>query len=177
MTETRPAWGEPLQIGSVTIPGRAVFAPMAGVSDLTFRLLCKEQGAGLLYTEMASAKAIIYKNPNTGILLRTCAKEHPIAVQLFGSDPDAVYRGAQLIEELPFDLVDFNMGCPVPKVFRNGEGSALMKDPERIERIRNAAHQTAVEKFMSLEKRFGLEAQLVTDTALGKDISGYPLVL
>ncbi len=120
---------KPLTIGSVTIPNNLILAPMAGVTDLPFRLLCKEQGAGLLCMEMVSAKAILYKNRNTEELLRIDENEHPVSLQLFGSDPDIIASIAAQIEERPFDILDLNMGCPVPKIVNNGEGSALMKDP------------------------------------------------
>lgn len=120
---------EELKIGGVTIPNRTVLGPMAGVTDLAFRVLCREQGAGLLYTEMVSAKAITYRNKNTRKLTETDPSEHPIALQLFGSEPDVVAEGAAMIEDDSFDFFDLNMGCPVPKVVNNHEGAALMKDP------------------------------------------------
>ena len=121
--------GEPLKIGSVMLPDNLILAPMAGVSDLPFRLLCHEMGAGLVCTEMVSAKAIYYKNKGTEELMRIHPDEHPVSLQLFGSDPDIVSDMAAQIEERPFDILDFNMGCPVNKVVRNGEGSALMRNP------------------------------------------------
>lgn len=118
-----------LQIGTVTLENNLILAPMAGVTDLPFRLLCKEQGAGLVCMEMVSAKAISYKNKNTKELLNIDEREHPVSLQLFGSDPDIISEIAKEIEELPFDILDINMGCPVPKVVNNGDGSALMKNP------------------------------------------------
>ena len=115
-------------IGKVTLPGRVVLAPMAGVTDLPFRLLCKEQGADLICTEMVSAKGIYYNNKNTEDLLKIQEEERPVSLQLFGSDPDIVSEMAKRIEERNFDILDFNMGCPVPKVVNNGEGSALLKN-------------------------------------------------
>jgi nifR3 family TIM-barrel protein len=120
---------KPLQIGSVTLPNNLILAPMAGVTDLPFRLLCKEQGAGLLCMEMVSAKAILYKNRNTEALLSIDTRENPVSLQLFGSDPDIIAQIAHQIEDRPFDILDINMGCPVPKIVNNGEGSALMKNP------------------------------------------------
>lgn len=117
-----------LGIGSVTLENNLILAPMAGVTDLPFRLLCKEQGAGLLCMEMVSAKAILYKNKNTEELLSIDEREHPVSLQLFGSDPDIMAQIAHQIEERPFDILDINMGCPVPKVVNNGDGSALMKN-------------------------------------------------
>ena len=118
-----------LKIGYVTLPNNLILGPMAGVTDLPFRLLCKEQGAGLLCMEMVSAKAILYKNRNTEPLLTIGERENPVSLQLFGSDPEIVSSIAHSIEERPFDILDINMGCPVPKIVNNGEGSALMKDP------------------------------------------------
>lgn len=120
---------KPLTLGNVTIETPLALAPLAGVTDVVFRNLCREMGAGLVCTEMVSAKAVCYHNRNTGALVRTGENEHPAALQLFGSDPKAIAQAAEMLRPLPFDIVDFNMGCPVPKVVRNGEGSALMKDP------------------------------------------------
>lgn len=124
-----------LKIGNVELENNLILAPMAGVTDLPFRMLCKEQGCGLLYTEMVSAKAILYNNRNTKELLKVREEERPIAVQLFGSDPDIVSDMAAQIEDGPYDIIDINMGCPVPKVVNNGEGSALMKNPKLVEAI------------------------------------------
>ncbi|MEE1251194.1 MAG: tRNA dihydrouridine synthase DusB [Lachnospiraceae bacterium] len=118
-----------LQIGNVTLENNLVLGPMAGVTDLPFRLLCKEQGAGLLCMEMVSAKGILYKNKNTEQLLTIDEAEHPVSLQLFGSNPEIMSEMAKRIEERPFDILDINMGCPVPKVVNNGDGSALMKNP------------------------------------------------
>ncbi len=109
-----------------------ILAPMAGVSDLPFRLLCKEQGADIVYTEMVSAKAVLYKNRNTKELLKTVPEEQPVILQLFGSEPETVAECARQLKDLPFQGIDLNMGCPVPKVVGNGEGSALMKKPELV---------------------------------------------
>lgn len=124
-----------LKIGNVELDNNLILAPMAGVTDLPFRMLCKEQGCGLLYTEMVSARAILYKNRNTKELLEVREEERPIAVQLFGSDPEIVSDMAAQIEDGPYDIIDINMGCPVPKVVNNGEGSALMKNPKLVEEI------------------------------------------
>ena len=125
----------PLKIGNVEMQNPLVLAPMAGVTDLPFRVLCKEQGAGLICMEMVSAKAILYKNKNTEDLMTIHPGEHPVSLQLFGSDPEILAQIAAQIEERPFDILDFNMGCPVPKVVNNGEGSALMKDPALVRKI------------------------------------------
>lgn len=118
-----------LKIGNVTLENDLILGPMAGVTDLPFRLLCKEQGVGLLCMEMVSAKGIMYNNKNTKFLLTIDEREHPVSLQLFGSDADIISEQARRIEELPFDILDINMGCPVPKVVNNGDGSALMKNP------------------------------------------------
>lgn len=118
-----------LTIGGVTLENNIVLAPMAGVTDLPFRLLCRELGAGLVCMEMVSAKAIYYNNKNTEGLMEIHPAECPASLQLFGSDPDILGEMAKRIEDRPFAFLDFNMGCPVPKVVNNGEGSALMKNP------------------------------------------------
>ena len=119
-----------LKIGNITVDPPIVLGPMAGVTDLPFRLLCKEQGAGLVCTEMISAKALLYHNKNTQALMHIHPDERPAALQLFGSDPDAVAEAAVQIQDEPFDIYDLNMGCPMPKIVNNHEGSALMKEPE-----------------------------------------------
>lgn len=124
-----------LKIGNVVCENPCALGPMAGVTDLPFRLLCKEQGCGLLYTEMVSAKAILYKNKNTNILMETVPEERPLALQLFGSDPDIMAEIGAKAAEGPYDIIDVNMGCPVPKVVNNGEGSALMKNPKAVEQL------------------------------------------
>ena len=124
-----------MRIGNVTLDNNIILAPMAGVTDLPFRLLCKEQGAGLLCMEMVSAKAIYYNNKNTESLMEIDERERPVSLQLFGSDADIMSEMAKKIEEKPFDILDINMGCPVPKVAGNGEGSALMKKPELVREI------------------------------------------
>lgn len=124
-----------LKIGNVSIAGPLVLAPMAGVTDTVYRQLCKEQGCHLLYTEMVSAKAILYKNKNTRPLLSAHNMECPLALQLFGSEPDIMAEIASQIENGPYDIIDVNMGCPVPKIVNNNEGSALMKNPRLVGEI------------------------------------------
>ncbi|SER89402.1 tRNA dihydrouridine synthase DusB [Lachnobacterium bovis] len=140
-----------LKIGDVTLPNNLILAPMAGVTDLPFRILCKEQGAGLLCMEMISAKAILYKNKNTQSLLAIDEREKPVSLQLFGSDPDIMAQIAKEIEDRPYDILDINMGCPVPKIVNNGEGSALMKNPklvgEIIEKVSKATKKPVTVKF------------------------------
>ena len=118
-----------MKIGNVELKSNVIMAPMAGITDTAYRVLLEEQGAGLVSTEMVSAKGIFYKNKNNEIILKTAEDEHPIAVQLFGSDPMIMTSMAEKISD-DFDIIDVNMGCPVPKIVNNGEGSALMKKPE-----------------------------------------------
>ena len=129
---------------------------MAGVTDLPFRLLCKEQGCGLMYTEMVSAKAILYKNRNTGPLMEVRPEEEPVALQLFGSDPDIVSDIAAQVEDGPYAFIDINMGCPVPKIVNNGEGSALMKNPKLVEEILTALVKK-VKKPVTVKFRKGFD--------------------
>ena len=140
-----------LQIGNVKLENDLILGPMAGVTDLPFRLLCKEQGAGLLCMEMVSAKGIMYNNKNTKFLLTIDERERPVSLQLFGSDPDIISEQAKRIEALPFDILDINMGCPVPKIVNNGDGSALMKNPllagEIIEKTARAIQKPVTVKI------------------------------
>ena len=158
-----------LTIGNVELPNRYVLAPMAGVTDLPFRLLCKEQGAGLLCMEMISAKALQYKNKNTKALLAIDPREYPVSLQLFGEDPDIISEQAKRIEELPFQILDINMGCPVPKVVNNGEGSALLKNPELIREIVTKVSR-AVKKPVTAKIRIGFEGYPVDPVEIAKII-------
>ena len=124
-----------MKIGNLELENNVFLAPMAGVTDLPFRILCKEMGCGLVYSEMVSAKGILYDNKNTTELLEIDPKERPVAVQLFGSDPEILGAMAKKIEQYPIDIIDVNMGCPAPKIVKNGEGSCLMKTPELVGRI------------------------------------------
>lgn len=124
-----------LKIGNVEIKNNLILAPMAGVTDLPYRRICKEHGCGLVCSEMVSAKAILYGNKNTIKLIESHDEERPLSLQLFGADPDIIAEMAAKVSEEEVDLIDFNMGCPVPKVVNNGEGSALMKDPKLVEQI------------------------------------------
>lgn len=155
------------KIGSVEIENPFVLAPMAGVTDLPFRKLCKEQGAGLICTEMVSAKAISFHNKNTESLMEIDPLEHPVSLQLFGSEPELMAEVAKSIEERPFDILDINMGCPVPKVVNNGEGSALLKDPELIGRIIKAV-SGAVKKPVTAKMRIGFEGYPVDPVEIAK---------
>lgn len=149
-----------MNIGSVNIKTPIALGPMAGVTDLPFRLLCKEQGCGLLYTEMVSAKAVLYNNKNTEELLKTDPIENPVAVQLFGSDPDIMADIAKRMCEREFDIIDINMGCPVPKVVNNGEGSALLMDPLLVGKIvEKMAH--AIDKPLTVKIRIGFDESCI----------------
>ena len=156
-----------LQIGNVTLPNNLILGPMAGVTDLPFRLLCKEQGAGLLCMEMVSAKAILYKNKNTKPLLTIDPRETPVSLQLFGSDPDIVSQIAHQIEDLPFDILDINMGCPVPKIVNNGEGSALMKNPKLAGEIIEKTVK-AIKKPVTVKIRRGFDEDHVNAVEMAR---------
>lgn len=136
--ESNAPLGRPLtgpQIGPVRLSGPAVLAPMAGVCNLAFRLLCKEQGAALVCSEFVSAKALMMGNEKSRRMLAVHPSEHPVSIQIFGSAPEEVRIAAQAVEEAGADIVDFNMGCPVPKVIKAEAGAALMRHPEKAQRI------------------------------------------
>ena len=156
-----------LKIGNVELENNVTLAPMAGVTDLPFRLLCKEQGCGLMCTEMVSAKALLYNNRNTKPILEMREEERPIAVQLFGSDPDIMSDMALRLEEGPYDIIDVNMGCPVPKIVNNGEGSALMKNPKLAEEILTAMVKK-LHKPVTVKFRKGFNDALVNAVEFAK---------
>lgn len=154
------------KIRDKVIKNNFILAPMAGVTDWPFRLLCKEMGCGMLYTEMVSAKALFYKNRNTQLLLKTSEEEHPIAVQLFGSESELMADIAVTLEDQGFDFIDINMGCPVPKIVNNGEGSALMKDPELIGRIVKAvSERTKLPVTVKIRKGFEMDEETAPEIA------------
>lgn len=157
------------KIGDVEIDNPFVLAPMAGVTDLPFRKLCKEQGAGLIYMEMVSAKAISFHNKNTEALMEIDKCENPVSMQLFGSEPELMARVAAEIEERPFDILDINMGCPVPKVVNNGEGSALLKSPELIVKIVKSV-SSAIKKPLTVKVRIGFENEPVDIVDIAKRV-------
>lgn len=157
----------PLTIGGVTLKNNLILAPMAGVTDLPFRLLCSEQGAGMSGMEMISAKAILYGNKNTEGLLAIHPQEGPVSLQLFGSDPKIVSEMAARIEERPFAVLDLNMGCPVPKIVSNGEGSALMREPKLAGEI-IAATVKAVKKPVTVKIRKGFDEAHVNAVEIAK---------
>ena len=156
-----------MKIGNVTLKNQVILAPMAGVSDLPFRLLCKEQGAGLLCMEMVSAKGIYYNNKNTEQLLTIDEREHPVSLQLFGSDPEIMSEMAKKIEERPFDILDINMGCPVPKVVNNGDGSALMKNPVLAGKIIEKTAR-AIKKPVTVKIRKGFDDAHINAVEMAK---------
>lgn len=158
-----------LKIGTVELENPLVLAPMAGVTDLPFRLLCREQGAGLICMEMVSAKAILYNNKNTENLLEIHPAEHPVSLQLFGSDPNIMGEIARRIEERPFDILDINMGCPVPKIVNNHEGSALMRDPGLVREIVGSVVR-AVRKPVTVKIRKGFDGEHVNAVEIAKII-------
>ena len=156
-----------LRIGNITMENPLVLGPMAGVTDLPFRLLCKEKGCDLLYTEMVSAKALYYKNKNTLPLLATDPKEQPLGVQLFGSEPELMAEMAKTLEDEGYQFIDINMGCPVPKIVNNREGSALMKDPVLVGKIIGAMSK-AVNLPVTVKFRKGFNDEMVNAVEIAK---------
>lgn len=167
MKKTTDKQGRQLKIGNVLLENNVFLAPMAGVSDLPFRLICKEQGAGLLCMEMISAKAVHYNNKNTEALMEIHPDEPPVSLQLFGSEPDIMAETAARIEERPFAILDINMGCPVPKVVNNREGSALMKNPKLAGEIINAVVKS-VSKPVTIKIRKGFDDDSINAVEMAK---------
>jgi nifR3 family TIM-barrel protein len=124
-----------MQIGNCTISPPFILAPLAGYTDLPFRLLCREHGAGLIYSEMISCHGLVYRQKNTFDMLQTVAEERPLNMQLFGAEPEMMGQAAEILSDFPIDMIDINMGCPVRKVIKKGAGCALMKQPELAARI------------------------------------------
>jgi len=153
----------------IDLKNKLILAPMAGVTDLPFRLLCKEQGCDILYTEMVSAKAVLYKNRNTEPLMEYEKQEHPIGLQLFGSDPKIMADIAARVQERGYDFIDINMGCPVPKIVNNNEGSALMKQPKLVGGIVSAMVK-AVEVPVTVKIRKGFDEEHVNAVEIAKVI-------
>lgn len=148
---------DPLYIGGVKLPNRLILGPMAGVSDMAYRRICHDMGAGLVCMEMVSAKAICYRNKKTEELTVIDEDEHPVSLQLFGSDPESMAKAVRMIEDTPYDILDINMGCPVPKVVGNGDGSALMKDPHRAKKVMKAV-VSATDRPVTVKIRAGFDA-------------------
>ena len=165
------------KIRDVVIPNQTVLGPMAGVTDLPFRLLCREQGAGLVVMEMISAKAITFHNYKTAELMKSDPKERPVSLQLFGHEPEVMAAAAEMIEEQPFDILDINMGCPVPKIVNNQEGSALMKDPALIEKLVDACvKHTSRPVTVKLRTGYDHAHQNVVDCAKAAEAGGASMI-
>lgn len=156
-----------VKIKTVTTQNNVFLAPMAGVTDLPFRILCKEQNCGMVYTEMVSAKGLLYESEKTDSLLHIDEREHPVVAQLFGSDPEILAKMAARVELLPVDIIDINMGCPALKITRNGEGSALMKTPERIGEI---VYQVAksIQKPLTIKIRKGFNDTMINAVEIAR---------
>lgn len=149
-----------MQIESVKLSNNVFLAPMAGVTDMAFRILCKRQECGLTYTEMVSAKGLHYKSDNTAVLLEIAEEERPAAVQVFGSEPEIVAEAAREAEACGASIIDINMGCPTPKIVKNGDGSALMKNPEIVREIVRRT-VTAVKVPVTIKTRKGWDEDSV----------------
>lgn len=156
-----------MKIGNVTLDNKVFLSPMAGVTDLPFRLICKEQDCGLLYTEMINAKALCYDDENTKKMLKMEDDEHPVAVQIFGSDPDFMGRATQIMNGYSNEILDINMGCPAPKVVKNGDGSALMKNPKLAEEVLKAVVKNS-EKPVTLKIRKGWDDNSINAVEIAK---------
>ncbi|SDM39744.1 tRNA-U20-dihydrouridine synthase [Romboutsia lituseburensis DSM 797] len=156
-----------IKIGNLELDNKVFLSPMAGVTDLPFRLICKEQNCGMLYTEMINAKALCYDDENTKKMLKIEEAEHPVAVQIFGSDPDFMGRAAEIMNEYPNEILDINMGCPAPKVIKNGDGSALMKNPKLAEEVLKAVVKNS-KKPVTLKIRKGWDDNSINAVEIAK---------
>ena len=150
---------KPIKIGNVIIKGNLFLAPMAGVTDVVFREICRSHGAYLVYSELISAKGLIYESQNTHILTETSEMERPVTLQIFGSDPEILAAAAQKLEHLPFDILDINMGCPAKKIVNNGEGSALIEYPKKVGEIVRTVSR-AIEKPLTVKIRKGINGKI-----------------
>ena len=157
-----------MKIGNVELKNKYILGPMAGVTDTAFRIICSELGAGLVCAEMVSAKAISYHNKNTESMLKTEESEHPVSMQLFGSEPDILGEVTAQLQDEAFEIIDLNMGCPVPKVAGNGEGSALMKNPELAGKILKAMVDNSPKKPVTVKIRKGWDANSVNAVEIAK---------
>ncbi|MGL5756738.1 MAG: tRNA dihydrouridine synthase DusB [Paraclostridium sp.] len=156
-----------MKIGNVILDNKVFLSPMAGVTDLPFRLICKEQDCGMLYTEMINAKALCYDDQNTKKMLKIEEEEHPVAVQIFGSDPGFMGGAAEILNEYPNEILDINMGCPAPKVIKNGDGSALMKNPKLAEEVLKAVVEKS-KKPVTLKIRKGWDDNSINAVEIAK---------
>ncbi len=164
---------EPFRIGSLSIPNRVLLAPLAGVTDRAFRVLCKEQGAGLVYSEMISAKGVHYRSQNSLKLAELDEREQPAAIQLFGSEPDIMAEAAVKFQKMGAALIDINMGCPTPKITANGDGAALMRDPERAGKIvRSVSQAVTVPVTVKLRRGYALGEETAPIMALAVEENG-----
>lgn len=158
-----------MKIAHIDIPNPVVLAPMAGVTDLVFRRICHEMGCGLLMTEMISDMGLVHSQQRTFRLVEIGEWEHPISVQIFGSDPVPMERAAAIVTEIGGDLIDINMGCPAPKIVKNGEGSALMLDPARAEAIVRAVVRVAKQP-VTVKMRAGWDSDHINAVELAKRV-------
>ena len=156
-----------MKIGNVQLDNEVFLSPMAGVTDLPFRTICKEKGCGMLYTEMINAKALCYNDENTKKMLRMDKDEHPVAVQIFGSDPEFMGKAAIIMNQYPNEILDINMGCPAPKVIKNGDGSALMRNPKLAAEVLTAVVKNS-EKPVTLKIRKGWDDDSVNAVEIAK---------
>ncbi|AJP13334.1 TPA: tRNA dihydrouridine synthase DusB [Clostridioides difficile] len=156
-----------MKIGNLELKNKVFLSPMAGVTDLPFRLICKEQGCGLLYTEMINGKALCYDDENTKKMLKIEEEEHPVAVQIFGSEPEFMGRAAEIMNDYSNEILDINMGCPAPKVVKNGDGSALMKNPKLAEEVLRAVVKNS-KKPVTLKIRKGWDDNSVNAVEIAK---------
>ena len=156
-----------MKIGNVELKNKVFLSPMAGVTDLPFRLICKEQNCGMLYTEMINGKALCYDDENTKKMLKIEDEEHPVAVQIFGSDPEFMGRAAEIMNAYPNEILDINMGCPAPKVVKNGDGSALMRNPKLAEEVLKSVVKNST-KPVTLKIRKGWDDNSVNAVEMAK---------
>ena len=156
-----------MNIGNVSLDNRVFLSPMAGVTDLPFRLICKQKGCGMLYTEMINAKALCYNDENTKKMTKIEDEEHPIAIQIFGSEPEYMGRATEILNSHPNEILDINMGCPAPKVVKNGDGSALMRNPKLAEEVMRAVVENST-KPVTLKIRKGWDDQCINAVEIAK---------
>lgn len=156
-----------MKIGNLNLDNKVFLSPMAGVTDLPFRLICKEQDCGMLYTEMVNAKALCYDDQNTKKMLKIEEEEHPVAIQIFGSDPEYMGGAAKILNSYPNEILDINMGCPAPKVVKNGDGSALLKNPELAAKVLRAVVDNS-EKPVTLKIRKGWDDTCINAVEIAK---------
>ena len=156
-----------MKIGNVQLDNEVFLSPMAGVTDLPFRTICKEKGCGMLYTEMINAKALCYDDENTKKMLNLEDDGHPVAVQIFGSDPEYMGKAASIMNQYTNDILDINMGCPAPKVIKNGDGSALMRNPKLAAEVLTAVVKNS-EKPVTLKIRKGWDDNSVNAVEIAK---------